>query len=84
MNQKIGTFKCRGICTKRVNDFELYKMCALAVQEMHIKGYGTMKLTSNTSKTCILYYSSSKRNSENGVGIILSSDVNAELDIYQT
>ena len=54
-----------------VNDFELYKMSALAVQETHIKGYGTMKLTSNTGKTYILYYSGSKSNSENGVGIIL-------------
>ena len=63
-----------------VNDFELYKMSALAVQETHIKGYGTMKLTSNTGKTYILYYSGSKNKSENGVGIILPSDVNAEFN----
>ena len=63
-----------------VNDFKLYKMSALAVQETHIKGYGTMKLTSNTGKTYILYYSGSKNKSENGVGIILPSDVNAEFD----
>ena len=43
-----------------VNDFELYKMSALAVQETHIKGYGTMKLTSNTGKTYRLYYSAVK------------------------
>ena len=63
-----------------VNDFELYKMSALAVQETHIKGYGTIKLTSNTGKTYMLYYFGSKTKSENGVGIILSSDVNAEFD----
>ena len=63
-----------------VNDFELYKMSAIAVQETHIKGYGTMKLTSNTGKTYILYYSGSKNKLENGVGIILPSDVNAEFD----
>ena len=86
MNQKIGTFNCQGIRTSAakqqmlVNDFELYKMSALAVQETHIKGYGTMKLTSNTGKTYILYYSGSKSNSENGVGIILPSDGNAEFD----
>ena len=63
-----------------VNDFKLYKMSSLAVQETHIKGYGTMKLTSNTSKTYILYYSGSKNKSENEVGIILLSDINAEFD----
>ena len=63
-----------------VNDFELYKMSALAVQETHIKGYGTMKLASNTGKTYRLYYSGSKSNSENGVGIILPSDINTEFD----
>ena len=47
MNQKIGTFNCKGICTSSakqqmlVNEFELYKISALAVQETHIKGYGT-------------------------------------------
>ena len=55
-------------------------MSPLAEQETHIKGYGTMKLTSNTGKTYIYYYSGSKSNSENGTGIILPSDVNAELD----
>ena len=86
MNQKIGTFNCQGILTSAakqqmlVNDFEQYKISALAVQETHIKGYGTIKLTSNTGKTYILYYSNSKSNSENGVGIILPSDVNAEFD----
>ena len=39
-----------------------------------------MKLTSNTGKTYILYCSGSKRNSQNGVGIILPSNVNAEFD----
>ena len=39
-----------------------------------------MKLTSNTGKTYILYCSGSKSNSENGVGIILPSNVNAEFD----
>ena len=39
-----------------------------------------MKLTSNTGKTYILYYSGSKNKSENGVGIILPSDVNAEFN----
>ena len=63
-----------------VNDFELYKMSALAIQETHIKGYGTMKLTSNTGKTYILYYSGSKNKSEYGVGVILPWDVNAEFD----
>ena len=63
-----------------VNDFKLYKMSALAVQETHIKGYGAMKLISNTGKTYILYHSGSKKKSENGVGIILPSDVNAEFD----
>ena len=49
MKQKIGTFNCQGILTTAanqqmlVNDFELYKMSVLAIQEMHIKGYGTMK-----------------------------------------
>ena len=49
MNQKIGTFNCQGIRTSAakqqmlVNDFELYKMSALAVQETHSKGHGTMK-----------------------------------------
>ena len=86
MNQKIGTFNCQGIRTSAakqqmlVNDFELYKISALIVQETHIKGYGAMKLTSNTGKTYILYYSGSKSNSENGVGIILPSGVNAEFD----
>ena len=56
MKQKIGTFNCQGILTSAakqqmlVNDFELYKMSALAIQETHIKGYGAMKLTSNTVK----------------------------------
>ena len=83
MNQKIGTFNCQGICTSAakqqmlVNDFELYETPALAVQGTHVKGYGTMKLTSNTSKTYILDYSGSKTKSENGVDIILLSDVNA-------
>ena len=63
-----------------VNDFKLYKMSALAVQETHIKGYGAMKLTSNTGKTYILCYFGSKHKSENVVGIILPSDVNAEFD----
>ena len=86
MNQKIRTFNCQGIhksAAKQqmlVNDFKLYKMSALAVQETHIKGYGAMKLRSNTSRTYILYYSGSKSNSENGVDIILTSDVNAEFD----
>ena len=86
MKQKIGTFNCQGILTSAikqqmlVNDFELYKMSALTIQETHIKGYGTMKLTSNTSKTYIVYYSGSKNKSENGVGIIVQSDVNAEFD----
>ena len=68
MKQKIGTFNCQGILTSAakqqmlVNDFELYKMSAIAVQETHIKGYGTMKLTSNTGKTYILYYSAVKIN----------------------
>ena len=67
-----------------VNDFELYKMFALAVQESHIKRYGIMKLTSNTGKTYILYYSGSENKLENGVGIILSSNGNAEFDpIYE-
>ena len=49
MKQKIGTFNCQGILTSAatqktlVNDFETYKMSALAIQETHIKGYGTMK-----------------------------------------
>ena len=63
-----------------VNDFKLYKMSALAVQETHIQGYGAMKLTSNTGKTYILCYFGSKHKSENVVGIILPSDVNAEFD----
>ena len=72
MKQKIGTFNCQGILTSAakqqmlVNDFELYKMSSLAVQETHIKGYGTMKLTSNTGEAYILYYSGSKNKSENG------------------
>ena len=86
MKQKIGTFNCQGILTSAakqqmlVNDFELYKMSALAAQETHIKGYGTMKLTPNTGKTYILYYSGSKNKLENGVGIILPFNVNAEFD----
>ena len=86
MKQKIGTFNCQGILTSAakqqmlVNDFELHKMSAVAVQETHIKGYGTMKLTSNTCKTYILYYFGSENKSENGVGIILLSDVNEEFD----
>ena len=86
MNQKIGTFNCQGIRTSAakqqmlVNDFELHKMSGLTEQETHMKGYGTMKLTSNTGKMYILHYSGSKSNSENGVGIILPSDVNAEFD----
>ena len=86
MKQKTGTFNCQGILTSAVkqqmlvNDFELSKLSALAVQETHIKGYGTMKLTSNTTKTYILYHSGSKKNSDNGVGIILPSDVNTEFD----
>ena len=85
MKQKIGTFNCQGILTSAakqmlVNDFELYKMSALAIQEIHIKGYGTMKLTLNTHTTYILYYFGSKNKSENKVGIILLSDVNAEFD----
>ena len=45
MKQKIGTFNCEGILTfaakqqMLVNDFELYKMSTLAIQEIHIKGY---------------------------------------------
>ena len=86
MNQKIGTFNCKGICTSAakqqmlVHEFELYKISALAVQETHIKGYGTMKVTSNIGKTCIIHYSGSKNKSENGVGIILPSDVNPEFE----
>ena len=86
MKQKIGTFNFQGILTSAakkqmlVNDFELYKMSALAVQETHTKGYGTTRLTSNTGKTYILYYSSSKNKSEYGVGIIMPSAVNAEFD----
>ena len=52
-------------------------MSALTAQETHIKGYGTIKLTSNSGKTYILYYSGGKNKSEHGVGIILPSDVNA-------
>ena len=87
MNQKIGTFNCQGILRTSaakqqmlVNDFELQKMSGLTEQDTHMKGYGTMKLISNIGKTYILYYSGSKSNSENGVGIILPSDVNAELE----
>ena len=86
MKQKTGTFNCQGILTSAVkpqmlvNDFDLCKVSALAVQETHIKGYGTMKLTSNTTKTYIRYYSGSKKKSDNGVGIILPSDVNTEFD----
>ena len=86
MNQKIGTFNCQGIRAPTakqkilVNNFGLYKMPALAVQETYIKGHGITNLTSNAGKTYILYYSGSKSNSENGVGIILPSDVNAEFD----
>ena len=86
MKQKIRTFNCQGILTSAakqqmlVNGFELYKMSAFAIQETHIKGYGTMKLTSTTSKTYILYYSGSKNKSENGVGIILPSNANAEFN----
>ena len=39
-----------------------------------------MKLTLNTGTTYILYYSGSENKSENRVGIILPSDVNAEFD----
>ena len=63
-----------------VNNFELYKISALALQEVHIKGYRIMKLTSNTCKTYLLYYSGSKNKSKKGVGIILPSDVNTEYD----
>ena len=86
MKQKIRTFNCQGILISAakqqmlVNDFEQYKMSALAIQEMHIKGYGTMKLTSDTGKTYICYYSGSKNKSENGDDIILPSYVNAEFD----
>ena len=55
-------------------------MSAFTVQETHTKGHGTMKLTSNTGKTYILYYFGSKNKSENWVGIILPSDINAECD----
>ena len=43
MKQKIGTFNCQSILTSAakeqvlVNDFELYKISALAVQEMYIQ-----------------------------------------------
>ena len=85
MKQKIGTFNCQ-VCILTsvakqqmlVNNFELYKMSPLAVQEMHTKGYVTMRLTSNTGKTHLLYYSGSKNKSEYGVGIIIPSAVNAE------
>ena len=63
-----------------VSELELYKMSAFTVQETHTKGHGTMKLTSNTGKTYILYYFGSKNKSENWVGIILPSDINAECD----
>ena len=39
MNQKTGTLNCQGMCTSAakqqmlINDFELYKMSGLAVQE---------------------------------------------------
>ena len=39
-----------------------------------------MKVTSNIGKTCIIHYSGSKNKSENGVGIILTSDVNPEFE----
>ena len=67
MNQKIGTVNCQDICTSAakqqmlVKDFKLYKMSALAVQETHFKGYGTMKLISNTGKSYILYHYGSKK-----------------------
>ena len=86
MNQKIRTFNCQGIRASAakqqmlVNDFEMYKIFALAVQETHIKGYGTMQLTSKTGKTYMLYHSGSKNKLENGIGIILPSDINAEFD----
>ena len=84
MKQKIGTFNCRGILTSKVkqqmlaNDFEKYNMTTLAVQETHMKGYGTMTLTSKNGKNYTLYYSGHETKSENGVGIILPSSINAE------
>ena len=63
-----------------VSELELYKMSAFTVQETYTKGHGTMKLTSNTGKTYILYYFGNKNKSENWVGIILPSDINAECD----
>ena len=63
-----------------VSELELYKMSAFTVQETHTKGHGTMRLTSNTGKTYIFYYFGNKNKSENWVGIILPSDINAECD----
>ena len=71
MNQKIGTSNCQVIIRTSaakqqmlVNDFEMCKLSELVVQEAHIKGYGTIKLTLNTGKICILYYSGSKNKSK--------------------
>ena len=77
--QQIGTFNCQGLVTSKMkqrmlaDDFEKYKMTALAVQETHLKGYGVLTLRSTTNKEYLLYYSGHKTKSENGVGIILPS-----------
>ena len=68
MKQRIGTFNCQGILTSKAkqqmltNDFEKYKLTALTIQETHIRGYGTVNLTSSTGKPYILYYSRSEIN----------------------
>jgi len=81
--QRIATFNCQGLVTSAVkkrliaDDFEKYKLNSLAVQETHLKGKGTMILTSSSNKRYILYYSGNDDKSENGVGIILPLNIKA-------
>ena len=57
---RIGSFNCQGIVTSTAkqqllaDDFEKYNMTALAIQETHIIGYGSIRITSNSNKTYIL------------------------------
>lgn len=82
-NTRIGTFNCQGIVTSEAkkmflaDDFEQYNLNALTIQETHLKGYGTIILTSSTKKNYILYYSGHENKSQNGVGIILPININA-------
>ena len=62
------------------NDFEMYKMSALCIQETHLSGHGVTEIASSSGKKYMLYNSGHEKQSINGVGIIVEMNKNVDFE----